>query len=78
MASGSVRYDEEKNIVYATAGDTHLGEELDEFAQKWDALVVDNDMKDFNKTVDKLKAIQETGVVLCFSHDEYKDKELLA
>lgn len=52
MAEGTVRYDADKNTIYAVAGDTQLGEELVAFAAKWDALVVNNDMSDFNTIFD--------------------------
>lgn len=55
MAEGTIRYDADKNIVYCVTGDTHLGDELMEFFAKWDALVRDNDMKDFNTIIDVSK-----------------------
>lgn len=55
MASGTIRYDQNKNIVYCVTGDSHLREEMLEFGQKWDALVKDNDMKDFHCIVDASK-----------------------
>ena len=55
MASGTIRYDSDKNIVYVVTGDTHLKEEMLEFGTKWDALVKDNDMKDFHCLIDASK-----------------------
>jgi hypothetical protein len=55
MAAGTVRYDSEKNIVYVTVGDVHLGQEYLEFMDKWKELIETDDKRNFNTIVDLSK-----------------------
>lgn len=55
MAAGTVRYDSEKNTVYVTVGDVHLGQEYLEFMDKWKELIEKDDKSNFNTIIDLSK-----------------------
>jgi glyoxylase-like metal-dependent hydrolase (beta-lactamase superfamily II) len=61
------------------AGDACWGEDLMESSKKMRRLIqhVNNDYKAFKDSLDLLAALEEKGIELYFSHDQYSKKDLL-
>lgn len=61
------------------AADSCWGNDLIEASYhiKFPASLIQNNMKEYRKTLDNLKLLEKNGISLMFSHDTYNKKELL-
>ncbi len=61
------------------AADTCWGRDLLEksYHIKFPASLIQDNIKDYRKTLDKLQELEKDGLTLYFSHDQYSKKELL-